>query len=64
MTTLKRIVIGHKSDNSKEDREYHETMAQLDDIFENGKKQISEGKEVPFREYIKGVRARLNGNTI
>ena len=64
MTVLKRVVVRDKMLNVDDEYQFREVIAEMDDIFERGKREIAEGKEAPFREYIRGVRARLNENKL
>ncbi|BBB89540.1 MAG TPA: hypothetical protein PKA28_16745 [Methylomusa anaerophila] len=58
MTIAKAKAIA-KQYSSEEDRRYRQVMAELDDIFEQGRKEAAQSGGISFREYIKAARTRL-----
>ncbi len=56
-------------DNSREfspeeDRRYRQVMAEFDEIFERGRKEVAESDGISFKDYIKEIGTRLNESKV
>jgi hypothetical protein len=51
-----------KQYKSEEDRRYRQVMAELDDIFEQGRKEAAQSDGILLRDYMKETRTRLGAS--